>query len=366
MTYNPFTRALGQVSDEDFVEMCYQQFLGRPSDAGGREYFRGQLRQGMARMDLIKALVSSVEYHTLLTRQLFQRARLPDLRQIRPDKYAMCKVRGREERAAAFHATQDSDFDWLEAMILEHGYYQQPGVWRFGIDEDKQVIAEMVSRFKPSRCLEIGCSSGAVLKVLRDQGIEAEGVEISHLALALSLVEQSRIHYGDILKLDLKAGYDFVLGMDVFEHLNPNRLEAYLKRCGQLLEPGGFLLTNIPALGRDQVFGEVFPLDLEDWLPAAGRLDGKPLTLIPVDEKGWPIHGHLVWATAGWWQAGFERAGFKREMDIERMLQSVYEPYFTHVAPGRKSLFVFSKNVSVERAGQVVQTLRTTRASCGA
>lgn len=130
-----------------------------------------------------------------------------------------------------FAACGPADFDWLEAAILQQGYYELPGVWNFGVDVDKRVMAEIVGTFAPARALEMGCASGAVLECLHDLGILAEGVEISSMALSRASERvRSRIHQGDLLELDMSATYDTVFGLDVFEHLNPNRIDA---SCGQ-------------------------------------------------------------------------------------------------------------------------------------
>ena len=42
------------------------------------------------------------------------------------------------------------------------------------------------------------------------------------------------ILHGDLLSVDLQPGYDLIVGLDVFAHLNPNRFDAYLAR---LTEP---------------------------------------------------------------------------------------------------------------------------------
>ena len=120
--------------------------------------------------------------------------------------------------------------------------------------------------------------------------------------------------------IELPSAYDMVFGLDVFEHLNPNRLDAYVRRIAEITRDGGFLFCNIPAFGKDPVFGTLFPLYVDGWEQDAAA--GRPFSTLHVDDEGYPIHGHLVWADARWWVQRFEAAGFGRLPQIERWLAS--------------------------------------------
>ncbi|HEV3485369.1 MAG TPA: hypothetical protein VG106_08180 [Vicinamibacterales bacterium] len=87
------------------------------------------------------------------------------------------------ETIVVFNVTSESDLDWLENAILQYDYYEQPGVWNLRIDSDKRVIAEIVASFAPARTIEVGCAAGAVIECLHESGIDAEGVEISSMAI---------------------------------------------------------------------------------------------------------------------------------------------------------------------------------------
>jgi len=331
-------------SNNDFVDLCYRRLLQRPADSAGLRDNVAALTGGLSRLEFIASLVSSPEYYTILNRALFGAVELPTLSNMRPHNYRTAETTdGLDIRV--FDARSLADFDWLEQMIRQYGYYDRPGVWSLAIDPDKQMLAEIVQRLTNGRVLEIGCSTGPVLKLLLDKGFQADGVEISHMALALAYGEvRPRIYYGDILEISLPANYAMILGMDVFEHLNPRKIPRYLKRCYDLLLPGGLLLANIPAFGHDPVFGEVFPLYCRDWLRSSVDVD--PFWSVPVDAKGWPILGHLTWAMANWWQSSFEQAGFIREFDRECTIHAKYDKHFESGSIARKSFFIFSKRTS--------------------
>jgi SAM-dependent methyltransferase len=353
---------LAKSTIEQFVDFGYQYFLNRPADAEGRAHALKQLAHGQSRPEFIKSLVSSPEYFALLQQALFGQALLPELTKTRPANYRRSRVRGGNADVLTFQVASSADYDWLEDLILQHGYYERPGVWSLAIDTDKHVTAEIACRFHPNCCLEIGCSTGAVIKLLDDENVYAEGVEISHLAVALSYPSiRRRIHFGDLLALNLDAKYDLILGMDVFEHMNPNKLDAYVQCCYDLLRGGGFLFTNIPAFGGDRVFGEVFPVYLEDWLPPAVKDDEAPFSCLHVDDAGWPLNGHLIWATTTWWQRTFEKIGFVREAEIEKALHKVYDNWMAKAAPARRSFYVFSKQATSITTRRIVESIESMR-----
>src|SRR6185295_947895 len=237
---------------------------------------------------------------------------------------------------------------WLEEAIIRNGYYEAPGVWILEVDFDKRLVAEMISAFEPQRALELGTAAGAVLECLADLGVAADGVEISAMAIAKAADRvRPRIHHGDLLALDLPPKYDLVVGLDVFEHLNPNKLDAYLARMARIAREDAFLFCNIPAFGEDAVFGTVFPYYVDGWEEQAKA--GGLLRTLHVEETGYPIHGHLTWASAPWWVSRFEAAGFTREIEIERAFHQKYDGYMTKRSPARRAYFVFGKKESARR-----------------
>jgi SAM-dependent methyltransferase len=63
-----FLNQTHEIPAEDFVRQAYQTFLNRPPDTGGMNYYLEGLRQGLIhRNELIEALISSGEFHDLLS-----------------------------------------------------------------------------------------------------------------------------------------------------------------------------------------------------------------------------------------------------------------------------------------------------------
>jgi len=348
------------VPDAAFVELCYQRLLGRPSDPQGKELFTRALGQGMARLDLASAIASSPEYFGVLVRRLFGGTDLPDLGSLHPQRYRLSSVVGEQRTLPTFDAGSPEAFDWIESMIQSCGFYERAGEWSLAIDTDKQVMAEIAGRFSPGRVLDMGCSTGAILHLLNQQGIRAEGVEISHLALGLSYHDiRPQIHFGDLLSLGLEPGFDLILCLDILEHLNPNRIDSYIARCASLLRPGGFLFANIPVFGRDTLFGEVFRMYFKEWTDDAAR--GRPFSLLHVDDRGWPINGHLIWADPAWWQRLFAQHGLQREAEVEKAIRIVYGAHFARTTPGRSTFFLFSRQAAQHDCAAIAARVLSSR-----
>jgi hypothetical protein len=324
------------LSDHEFLEAAYRRLLDRDPDDVGLRSFLAVLTTGSTRADVVAGMVRSQEYQERALRRYFP---LVDLCRLRPDRY------GKVESTPVFRAEGPEDFDWLESAILEGGYYDKPGVWNFGIDTDKRLMAEVVSALGPRRVLELGCASGPVLQCLHDLGIEAHGVEISQAAIDAAFPDVAgRIHQVNATSFELPSTYDVIFGLDIFEHLNPNHLGECLARIEAHLNPGGFLFCNIPAFGDDPVFGEVFPIYMEPWW--ADLEEGTHFRTLHVDDLGYPVHGHLIWAHTRWWVQRFCDLGLHREVGIEQALHGRYDTYLERAAPARKSFYIFSKNAA--------------------
>lgn len=342
------------VGDREFVDAAFRDILGREADQGGLDFYRGVLRSGVRRTAVLLDIMRSPEFQRSLAPPA--PSSLPNLVLQRPERYRRTIDRDSGQSILVFDAASAADFDWLESAIIANRYYEEPGVWILEVDFDKRLVAEMIAAFAPQAALELGTAAGAVLECLDDLGIAAEGVEISAMAIARAAERiRPRIHHGDLLALDLPPKFDLVFGLDVFEHLNPNKLDAYIARMAAITREDGFLFCNIPAFGADAVFGTVFPFYVDGWEEQARQ--GGLLRTLHVEETGYPIHGHLTWASAPWWVARFAAAGFSRDIEIERALHRKYDGYMTKRSPARCAYFVFGKPASSARRADIVRRI---------
>ncbi len=343
-------------SDQKFLKNAYREILGRDIDPDGLNYYIKFLQDGHSQTDVLLNLVKSEEF---INKVLRENTSIQNLRQLRPSSYHIVDDLFSPNKILVFTAETDGDLDWLESMILEHGYYEKPGVWSFSIDTDKKVMAEIMSAFQPNRALEIGCANGTVMKCLYDMNILCEGIEISTRAINKAFPEiKNNIYKGDILELNLPEKYNLIFGLDVFEHLNPNRIADYINKIYQILIDGGYLFCNIPAFGCDPIFGTVFPVYIKEW--EADISQGRYFSQLHVDAQGYPIHGHLIWADYQWWVKQFEQSGFQREVEIEKAFHEKYDDYMDKTSVARKSYFIFSKNADKKENEAIIDIIKST------
>jgi 2-polyprenyl-3-methyl-5-hydroxy-6-metoxy-1,4-benzoquinol methylase len=101
------------------------------------------------------------------------------------------------------------------------------------------------------RILEIGCSTGALMKLLGDGGCDVYGVDVeSSWSCHYCYKPEKRILL-DIQEKDLpveweKEGFDLVIAQEVIEHIK--RPYDFLQRVQRVLKPNGCLLLTTPNL----------------------------------------------------------------------------------------------------------------------
>lgn len=325
------TRRLGPLlqSDRAFLDQAYSGHSSPPRRQGRLEHFGRALRAGKSRTAVLIDLMWSEEFRRTLP---VISSSLPNLVVQRPEKFRRVIDRTNGNSILTVETPLPADLDWLETAIIANGYYEKPGVWVLDVDFDKRLVAEMLAAFAPAASIELGCASGALLQGLDELGIANEGIEISSMAIAKATdTVRPRIHQGDLLALDLPRKYDLLFGLDIFEHLNPNKLHSYVQGIAHVTTDDADLFCNIPAFGTDPVFGTVFPFYVNGWAEDAAA--GRNFRSIHVDEEGYPIHGHLAWGDAGWWTECFEAAGFSRDVEFERALHAKYDGYMEKRSP---------------------------------
>ena len=107
-----------------------------------------------------------------------------------------------------------------------------------------------IEKFNPEkgRLLDIGCALGFFVKLARDRGWDAEGIEVSDFAVDWAIKNLNiRVYRGDFLDLNLESGYSAITIYFVLEHFK-NPLMA-VRKVYNLLKPGGVLAIAIPSRG---------------------------------------------------------------------------------------------------------------------
>jgi SAM-dependent methyltransferase len=154
--------------------------------------------------------------------------------------------------------------------------YMNEGLYR-GIDGE------------PGRVLELGCSTGAFGKALKDRhpGTHVTGIDAGHAAAKIAETRIDHVIRARIEDVDFAAegiapgSLDLIIAGDILEHLvNP---WALLARLRDLLAPAGRLVASIPNVRNFHVVSALL-LDGRFQYAERGLLDVTHLRFFTLDE----------------------------------------------------------------------------------
>lgn len=145
-----------------------------------------------------------------------------------------------------------SYFDSAEGQAPADAEWRPPAS-----DYASQVVPERLSKFaqalrdlralhpRARTFLDVGAATGDMVKLARDAGFAADGLEFSQFAIRQAR-ERHGIELMDVLLADLEAParYDLVHLSHVFEHFNDPLAE--LKHLRRVLAPDGLLYIEVP------------------------------------------------------------------------------------------------------------------------
>lgn len=108
--------------------------------------------------------------------------------------------------------------------------------------------------------LEIACAPGAMLRLLRAKYQHVVGIEYDsryRQQIAEVVAGHAAVVYGAFPEVSSKwppASYDFICGMDVFEHIEDG--EKFLSEIMRLLKPSGTVVLMMPMVSKEGTFRE--------------------------------------------------------------------------------------------------------------
>jgi len=350
----------GGLTPEEVATALYRGFLERDPDPAGLHHQIEALRSGKFLEQIVRAFAASQEFRSRILESLVPVTPLPDLRAAMPDTYQTQFVGG--SPITVYVACADEGITRMCNLIERHRYYDRFGAWTPMIDYDKIITAAIARGLGARSCFELGCFTGPVLSLLAETGISILGTEVSHTAFALAYPNvRDNMLFGDLLSLDIGRRFDVVLCMDALEHVSPLLLDAYIERIASLVDQDGYVYLNSPMWGQDHTFGVFEEPYLEEWRCVG---DASYWRHWPCDDKGWPLHGHLVWASPTWWERKFRDHGLVRDTAIERAIHQELATFFKQ-AVGRRCLFVLRRADNRRSFATIAAAVRTALANRG-
>lgn len=105
-----------------------------------------------------------------------------------------------------------------------------------------------LSKEKPARILDIGCFNGFFVKELRDQGLDAKGIDFNRKALEFGRTFyelDGHIFSNTLAELDQQGEqFDAITLFEVIEHLED--FAGLIEQSLRLLKPGGVIIISTP------------------------------------------------------------------------------------------------------------------------
>ena len=125
-------------------------------------------------------------------------------------------------------------------------------------------IEKLQTQGRTLKALDVGCGRGEWLELLRDWGIEAEGVDLDDSMLRVCYEMGLAVSNQDALVFLTKApsaSLDIISGFHIAEHLEFSQLVTLVKESLRALRPGGLLILETPNSENINVATSSFYLD---------------------------------------------------------------------------------------------------------
>jgi O-antigen chain-terminating methyltransferase len=154
--------------------------------------------------------------------------------------------------------------------------------YRFSLPEDQLRAHQLplIKRFAGRhQVLDVGCGRGIVLDLLKQLGVDAEGIDVLPDAVAYCRAKGHRAQLAEANEfLAAKtASYDGIFCSHVIEHLDVRDAERLVTRAFTALRAGGLFLIVTPNPRDIEIIADVFWLDTTHRRPYPDQLLGSML-----------------------------------------------------------------------------------------
>jgi GT2 family glycosyltransferase len=123
---------------------------------------------------------------------------------------------------------------------------------QYYLPRDRQYANFIVSTYKPSSVLVLGCARAYLVQALRELGVDAKGIDISEWAITNAPGKiKEHLFIGDICDLSLFKDnkFDCVIALDVFEHINTPDLYLALDEASRICRR--LMVIDVPIAKDD-------------------------------------------------------------------------------------------------------------------
>lgn len=165
-----------------------------------------------------------------------------------------CPVCGKESKLFSrvkgflIYRCLNCGFGFTENLKAQKGEYHRDETY---IQEEKlfkNIFQKRVNKLSKivgkGKVLEVGCSTGLMLSLLRDKGFEVKGVEISKPAAEVAQKRGIEVYAIPFEKIKTSEKFDLIIFNHTLEHLDD--FEYVLNKARQLLKPKAYLYVDLP------------------------------------------------------------------------------------------------------------------------
>lgn len=95
-----------------------------------------------------------------------------------------------------------------------------------------------------------GCGNGRNLIPLLNEGLSVEANDISEVAIEQLKNRHKgvKVTTGDFLSADSSGPYDYLLSIQLFQHVNKHGTQPLFKKAAELLKPGGLFVLRVNSI----------------------------------------------------------------------------------------------------------------------
>lgn len=92
-----------------------------------------------------------------------------------------------------------------------------------------------------------GCGNGRNLVPLLENGLNIEAIDISEIAISQlkSRYENVKAQVSDFISYDKFSNYDYLLSVQLFQHVNDHGPQLLFDKVVELLKPGGLFILRV-------------------------------------------------------------------------------------------------------------------------
>jgi len=120
-----------------------------------------------------------------------------------------------------------------------------------GFDDAYEELYELylshLRKLNVKNLLDVGCGSGRLLEILKNENISAKGIDLSPKMVQRCQSKQLDVECMDICKVEEK--YEAVVAVaDVLNYMDEDELQGFLECVKKVIQPKGYFLADVNSL----------------------------------------------------------------------------------------------------------------------